>query len=160
MSADAAPRKPAAGVFLGCAIALAVGAVAIWFGGKAFMQQKRLKEYGVRVVATVTDARSLPDGQRESFDVRYAFQVPDRAGTFTLSDVNGANLWATTDGQPEWELARATGHVDVLYLPEDPRVNRLIRRNGNPVGDPGAVFIIGVMIAGAALVIAWLEART
>jgi hypothetical protein len=158
MSVDTERRKPAIAVLLGCAAALAVAAAAIWSGAVSFIGQNRLTEHGARVVATVTDTRYLQEQRGDSFEVRYAFQVADRPGTFTLGDGSGSNLWATTDGQQEWERAQATGHVDVLYLPEDPTVNRLITRRGNPRGDPAAGVVLGIMLAGASLFIGWLEA--
>lgn len=156
--ADGDHRKPSIGVLMGCAAALAVAAAAIWFGAASVMDQQRLNEHGVRIAATVTDTRYMQERRGDSFEVRYAFQVADHPGTFTLGDESGSNLWATTDGQQEWERARSTGHIDVLYLPENPTVNRLITRRGNPIGDPAAGVVLGVMFAGASLFIGWLEA--
>ena len=143
---------------VGCAIGLLIGAGLAAVGVFTYVNQERLGQHGARVTARVTDARHMRQGSRESFELRYAFEVPGRAGTFTLGDELGrADLWSTTDGQTEWETAQDSGQVDVLYLPSDPRINRLVSRHGNPLGDAGAGFLLGLLLAGVCLRIGWLE---
>ena len=129
------------------------------YAGHEYLNQKHLETRGVPVTARVTDARKMEeDGKGPAFEVQYAFEVPGDPRTFTLGDGTGReNLWATTDGQPEWQLALRTGHVQVIYLTEDPRINRLVTRRGHPLGDPGGVFVLALLILGLCVAVAWLE---
>jgi len=154
-----ARKKAAPAVVGGCAIGLLVGLAAIALGAITYANQERLGERGVRVMARVTDARDLRQGSRETFDLRYAFDVADHPRTFTLGDELGrSDLWATTDGRAEWEKAQQTGQVEVIYMPDDPGINRLASRHGNPLGDAAAVILLGLLVAGVCLRIGWLEA--
>lgn len=152
-------RKPAFTVLGTCAAGTIAGIVAMRFATQVYENHERLETRGVQVTARVTDARQMETMHELQFEVRYAFEVPDRPGTFTLRDETGReNLWATTDGQAAWEDAQRAGQVQVLYLPDDPRINRLVTRRGHPLGDPAAVFVLGLLLLGASLAVGGLEA--
>jgi hypothetical protein len=157
-------QKPSPLVLVACLVGLLGGGGLAVLSTVALTNTMRLQRQGVRTEARVTDARWMRQGSREYFEVRYAFEVPGRPGTFTLGDeltlwFGSSNLWATTDGRGHWDAARETGRVMVQYLPEDPRHNQLVRAHGMPVGDSTVLVFLALMVAAPSVWIGWLEAR-
>jgi hypothetical protein len=151
--------RPSAVVIAACVVAAVLGGALAALGATELVGQRRLDREGVSIMARVTDARIASVKSTDSYELRYAFEAPGRRETFTLADGTGrANLWATADGQPEWEQAQQTGAVAVRYLPRDPRVNRLARGHGHPIGDAAAGIGIGAFVAALGLLIGGLEA--
>jgi len=143
-----------------CLVGLLLGGGMIAFGAMAAVHQRRLQTHGARITARVTEARSpRDDGASDPFEVRYAFELPDRPRTFTQEDELGrSNLWARTEGREQWRAAVETGRIEVLYLPESPGINRLAGGHGMPLADNAAVIVLGLLVAGVSLRIGWLEA--
>ena len=156
------PNEPAAKVIVGCAFGAFVGIALFSYGVAALVNQKRLDERGLTIAARVTEARhmlEIGEGTHDSFEVRYAFEVPGHPGTFTATDeFHRSNLWVTTDGRAEWEGAQATGQVQVRYLPDNPRFNRLVTHHGLPIFDCATVIVLGLALLLPCLRIGWLEA--
>ena len=151
--------KPSFLVLAACVIAASGGVWAMQSGWRVYANHARLEKRGVQVTARVTEARTDEFRGATTFELRYAFEVPGNPRTFTLTDETGReNLWATTDGQPEWELAQQTGRVQVLYLPDDPTINRLVTRHGHPLGDPATGVVLGLLLIGMSAGVGWLEA--
>jgi hypothetical protein len=153
------PRsKPTAAALLVCALGSLLGGAVIVVGVREYRDAQRLDRAGVRVVADVVGTRIMQSGSRQSFEIQYSFTAPGRAGTFGLSDSLGrSNLWTATDGEPEWNHAQQTGQVDVLYLPDDPSINRLVTHHGTPLADNAAAILLGLMLAGTSLYVGGLE---
>jgi hypothetical protein len=151
--------KPSLFVLAACTIGAIGGVVAMRFAASVYANHDRLEKRGVQVTARVTEARKDEIRGAPSFEIRYAFEVAGNPRTFTLTDETGReDLWATTDGQPEWELAQQTGRVQALYLPDDPTINRLVTRRGHPLGDPVGVLVLGLLLLGMSAGVGWLEA--
>ena len=57
-------------------------------------------------------------------DLRYRFRVPGRPERFTHCEkgTGRSDLWAQVRRE-DWERSRASGRIDVAYLPDDPAVN-------------------------------------
>ena len=152
-------REPAIGVLIACTLGAILGVVAVRFAATAYQNHASLEKTGVQATARVTGARTMQERSGPSFEIQYAFEVAGRAETFTLGDeTGGQNLWTSMDGEPEWLAAQQTGQVQVLYLPSDPNINRLLTRRGNPLGDPGAGVVLGLLLVAASSVIGWQEA--
>jgi hypothetical protein len=133
------------------------GGVLSFVGTAELIGEHDLESKGTTVQARVTDARIM-QGSGESFELRYAFTVAGRTETFTGEDELGrTNLWATIDDRTQWQAALDTQSIAVLYLPRNPRVNRVIRRHGAPVGDSATVLLFGLVLGALFLRVGWLE---
>ena len=140
-------------------VGLVVGGGMAVMGAIGLVNEKRLDAHGAIVQARVTEARVQRVKASDSFQLRFAFELPGRMDTFTAEDETGrSNLWASVDGRADWEAALNNGRIAVVYLPENPRVNRLVQRHGVPVADVTAALLIGLLIGGSSLLLGWLEA--
>lgn len=122
------PLTPLAalGALLGCLLCMAGGATITWLGSQALVNTAMLATSGAVTVGSVTDARVMQSRRTgTSYEVRYVFVVPGDAARYTAEDETGrADLWMTLADEPTWREARATGRLEVQYLPSDPHVNR------------------------------------
>lgn len=92
-----------------------------YLGAVGLRNESRLADHGAILCAPVT-ARQISGDRIAERQVRYAFTIDGR--TYRGSDETGrADLWQTVS-LDAWERASTEGCVDVVYLPEDPRVSR------------------------------------
>ena len=148
VSTSATPARtarPSILAMLGLVVGIAVGGGITWLGGQAIANEIELRLSGVTTVATVTASRVMRSSRSgDSLEVRYAFSVPGGATVYHHEDETGrGNLWASLEDEAIYGAAVSGGHVDVLYLPRAPSVNRPLY--------PGAAGWGGDQLAGLGL---------
>lgn len=95
----------------------------------------RLRELAARgrvVRAIVMEARG-PFGKHRKYQLRYRFQVPGKLDWYYLPAASELfnPLTYVEMPKPEWQRAKDSGFIDVLYLPDQPQMNHpaeLVRR--------------------------------
>lgn len=119
-----------------------------YLGVTGLHNERRLAESAARTCAEVTGHRIMASARRRQFELQYAFSVGRQR--YTHSDETGRKgLWA--DVPPEdWHAARDRGCVEVLYLAEDPEVNRPARASlvNSPVGNKLAALFLCALTLG------------
>ena len=136
-------------IYVAC---LAGGGVIVWLGIQAVRNELHLRDKPAVADAKITDASTyvITRNNIESteYEVRYAFQVPGHTETFTHADeTSRTDLWATLTNKSDWEAARAAGSLEVIYLPENPWVNRPVLAGNAPLGDSFAGLGLGAALA-------------
>jgi hypothetical protein len=97
-----------------------------------------LLQNGATIRASITDYRISTRSGRyasgDSYDVQYQFSLDDGTGPYTASDATGRrNLWCSL-AKPDYDAAIASGKIDILYLPQNPWVNRPLRSESTDLG--------------------------
>ena len=119
---------------------LIVSAIAVLFWASFLLfsvitldREITLRQDGITIKAIVTNERVSKDTQ---YEVQYRFSPDDQASWYTASDAMGrSNLWESLT-KDDYDLAVTYGKVDVLFLPQNPWVNRPLRSassNASPV---------------------------
>ena len=140
--------KPSVWAILGVTIGILVGGAICWLGSAAIVSEVRLKSSGEVVSARVTNSRVTKSRrQGTSYSVRYVFDVPDGAKKVTHEDETGrTNLWASME-EDAYGDARKSRKVEVLYLPDEPTINRPVKAAGSRFGgDQIAGLVLGLLI--------------
>jgi len=140
--------------FIGLGVGVVLGGALFALGGLEVTNEVRLRMGSSTVLAQVTDTRVMEGGRSgTSYQVRYRFTLKGSDTPYTRRDETGrANLWASL---PEelWSEARASRKVRVVFLPEDPWVNRPTEFGAMPLGDPLAGACLGLSIGAPCLLI-------
>lgn len=125
------------------------GAYLTYFGASEIMRELRLRNGGHTIAAQVLGSRIMNSSRSGmSYELRYRFQLPDRPTVYTRTDETGRdNLWASVATEADWDVARRSGRVLVIYLPEDPTKNRPMQAGAMPLGDAIAGLILGLLMA-------------
>jgi hypothetical protein len=90
-----------------------------------------LQQEGKTVKAIVTNERIMTTRNSPSYEVQYRFSPDDGTSWYTASDAMGrSNLWMSLTKQ-DYDVAVASGKVDVIFLPQNPWVNRPLRRDAS-----------------------------
>lgn len=136
------PVHPAITLVLG--LFLAAGGVPITYLGAAEIgPEVELRTTGTRTKAKLVDTRIREFRRRTSYDLKYRFKVKGK--TYTITDATGQkNLW-TGVPEDEWNKAKRTGEVPIVYLKRDPWHNRPINA-GMPLGDKIAGLGLGLTL--------------
>lgn len=141
-------QKPSVLAILGVAIGILVGGAIAWLGSAAIVAEVRLRSSGEVVSAGVTN-HQITKSRRGTVthSVRYVFDVPDGPEKVTHEDGTGRdNLWASMEAEAYYEATKSK-KVDVLYLPDEPTINRPVRAAGGRFGgDQIAGLILGLVI--------------
>jgi hypothetical protein len=116
-------------------------------------EELTLRTNGIPTMATVREWRIFKGRYETSYEVRYAFKVAGRPEEFTHRDLfpcEREDLWESVP-QPVWEESQRTQKVEVIYLADDPWINRPAAPEGNRRADriTGMVVGAGWGIAGA-----------
>ena len=135
--------RPRYGVF---ALLAAIELGLLWLGTGAVVgvfEELRLRSEGTRIAARLLELRIMSASRysTKSHEVRYEFTV--RGQAYNRTDGTGRHdLWSTME-EPAWEEAKGTGTVEVLYLDDDPWVNRPVTPGTSPLADQatGAVLV-------------------
>ena len=120
--------------FLTVLIIFFVGVVALFFlaiSAVEYREESLLQREGINVRATVTDAHII---QKRSavYELKYKFQPSGKNEWYTCVDsLRTKNGWCGVPKQ-EWETARSTNGIEIIYLPRDPWINR-------PVSNPPTI---------------------
>ncbi len=118
-------------------------AVFPFLGAKAIANENLLLEKGVVTTAVVSGRRV--DSRNESEvgnEFQYQFRMEGGEIQYSYADIlNRRNLWYAPS-KAEWNAAKETNRIQVLYLPDDPWVNRPLDRS--PMGDNIAVILVGI----------------
>jgi hypothetical protein len=133
-------------------LCIAGGAVVVWLGISSVRNELHLRDKPAVADAKITDASTYVTTQNNiestDYEVRYAFTVPGHSETFTHADeTSRKDLWATLTNKSDWEAARAAGGLQVVYLPENPWVNRPVLAGNAPLGDSAAGLALGGVLA-------------
>lgn len=112
-------------------IALIIGAVVTWRDYIA------LRDAGVVVQGQYSDKRISSDSDSDSYYLQYTFVVNDVTYTDETS-VSRGNYYNTEVGVP----------VDILYLPDNPRVSQVASRNTPPWALTGFAIFWSLMTGG------------
>ncbi|MCB9635601.1 MAG: hypothetical protein H6721_26070 [Sandaracinus sp.] len=136
----------ALGVFLFLALSpfVVIGIRGVW-------AELRLRDHGAEIDGEVL--------QVFDSDVRYRFFVDGRAYGHTDGT---SREWLRTSLTPSAaRRARLSRVVRVVYLPEDPQINRAVEAGASPLGDPlAAVCVFGAVAAlGVVLVVSGIRRR-
>ena len=140
-------------------LALSVGTAFVYIAWPDVRDAWRLDRSRATVDAQVVEARTMTGQHFETiYDVRYRFRIPGLGEWFTRRErgTGRSDLWSSLD-QPEWERARASGVLRVVYVPDDPSVNRPASRVGSSKADAWAGLIIGAALSAAAS--GWISAE-
>ena len=130
-------------------LALGGGAVLTWLGIQTVRNELHLRDKPAVADAKITDTATYVvtrnNIESTDYEVRYTFQVNGK--TFTCGDETGRNdLWATMTNKSDWDAARTAGSLQVMYLPDDPRINRPVLAGNAPLGDSLAGLILGAVL--------------
>lgn len=143
-------------------VAVLLGGVFFWIAYGDARGLWRLQRERAIVDAEVVEAR-ISHGMHfeKHHDVRYRFQVPGRSNWFTREErgTGRIDLWSSLD-PAEWERARSTGRLQVVYVPNDPGVNLPLVAEAN--SREAMVYILAfasALIAGGLLYLLVVAAR-
>jgi hypothetical protein len=144
------PMSPKA-LFVFGLILLLAGAVVTWLGATEVRRTLQLQDANTHVEAKVVDTAIHSNGNSGSRDVvRYRFQV--EGDSYSYTDATGQrNLWASV-GRDEWEDARDSGKIDVVYADGDPWINRPASSDIAPNLDNAAGLLFGLAMLGTGIV--------
>jgi len=125
------------------------------------LNESKLREHGKQVLANVIDSRITKDRKRQktNYELKYSFTLPFSSELYNRSDVTGRrDLWSTLPRE-QWDNARATGSLLVVYLPKNPWINHPC---ADPNQDPeGGLLVGGITMLGTVFIlgIAYMERR-
>mgnify|MGYP000412459321 CR=1 FL=1 len=128
-----------------CGVIMVLGGVPIaGLGAMEVGPEVMLRSTGKRVVATVTDSRTMQSRRTgKSYQVRYRFK--HKGKTYTHSDATGrTNLWTSLPEQ-QWRTAVKKRKVPVVMLPDAPDHSRLVAAPF-PLGDKLAGLGLGLTL--------------
>ena len=146
------PMSPRALLVLGIILLLA-GAVVTYLGVTEVRRTMQLEDANTHVEATVYDTRVSGANSNIDHDVHYRFKVD--GDTYSYTDATGQrNLWASV-GRSEWEDAKDSGKIDVVYADSDPWINRPASSDIAPNLDnvAGLLFGLGMLITGIVMLV-------
>jgi hypothetical protein len=108
-----------------------VSAAFVWLVSLELDHEASLVQDGVITTANITDYRISSRFSRtnsgDSYDVQYEFSLDNGASAYTSSDATGRrNLWRSIP-QSDYETAITSGKIEILYLPQNPWVNRPLK---------------------------------
>ena len=112
------------------------GLYMLYVDGVEILNEFRLQGSGVETDARVTERG---DGLFY-FEVRYAFSPLNVRKTYSHADPFEKDAW-TMISEAEWRASEASGQIQVLYLPDNPAINRPL----NPERAPTTVYSLGFM---------------
>jgi hypothetical protein len=118
---------------------LAVGA---W---DSLQGELRLGSQGIRTMAAAREAEVCEGIGDTSYKLRYDFKVPGRAEEFSaraLFPYERRNLFERVP-ESACEDACRTGRVEVVYLPDDPWINRPADPAGHRLADRATALAVG-----------------
>jgi len=140
---------------------IAIGTLFCRIAWRDFRDARRLQASRAEVDAEVVDTRARTDQHFNiNYDLRYRFRIPADAAWHTRQErgTGRSDLWSTLK-KPEWERACANGTVRVVYVPEDPGVNRPVSVEAQANSDATAGLVLGAAcLVGGVLWLAWLAA--
>lgn len=108
-----------------------------------------LQAIGVVTQAEVHQVREVVHKHSISYDILYTFTVPGRDGRFGHRDANlrwRTFLWSSVP-RDVWLKAEKDRTIDVVYLPDDPLVNRTVAGESDMNG------VVILAVAGAAMIV-------
>jgi hypothetical protein len=145
---DAINKAAAIGMLI---LGVLLSVVFIFLGSAAVANEDLLKSHGIATDAIVTDTQRDTGRYGESgYKLHYQFQPEAGGDWYSYSDeLDRRNLWYSPS-MAEWELAQSTQRIRILYLPDDPWINRPV--DESPVGDAIAGMVLGLMAAGLCVV--------
>jgi hypothetical protein len=134
---------------------IVMGLTALAISIPELQNDANLKDNQKEVRGSVTENRVTHDSKRnfDNYELQYTFKIPPSSDLYTLSDATGRkNLWSTLTKQ-DWDDARKNRTLTIIYLPDNPWVNRPKSQKYNPHDD--AIFA-AITISGIPLLIAFL----
>ncbi len=136
---------------LASVITLPLGYLAL----RGMVNESRLARSTTTTCAEIVQRHTAARGRRRQFEVRYAFEVGGQR--YTHGDETGRDeLWADVP-EGDWQRSRETGCVDVVYLADDPSVNRPQRSTW--VNDPMGNKIAALFLCALTLLLCGAGAR-
>jgi hypothetical protein len=124
-------------------LAVFVSPVVLYLGILFLQDEFALNKAGEVTDALVTDIRS----QGRNYDVKYRFSVDNGLTWYSRADRTGRrDLWSSLP-EEQWQIAQATGRVQIVFLHTDPWVNRPIAYpyTVSPIGDKvTAIVCLGI----------------
>jgi hypothetical protein len=95
--------------------------------GEVVVRNLLLERYGRRIDAQVTEAREVRRGRRSwnsKYVVKYRFRCPGDERWYTHTDLITHGPCHVGLRKPQWKAARGSGHLEVMYVPRFPSINR------------------------------------
>ena len=142
-------------------LAILLGGLFTFIAWPDVRDARRLKRSRAFTDAEVVAADNSGTLSSPEYRVRYRFRVEGRDDWLTRGEPGTVrtDLWSTLP-KDEWERAKATGRVRVVYLPEDPRVNRAASAESSAAGDSTGGLALGlILMVGGALWLGWMIGR-
>ncbi len=135
------------------ALGIVAGAVFCYMGLPDLYDAMRLRRSSAAIDAEVTETRISRGAHGiPMHDLRYRFQVPGRTDWFTRQErgTRQKNLWSSVSTE-EYEQARSSGRIRVVYVPDDPETNCPASLKNSSLGDAAFGFTVGtgMLLVGA-----------
>ena len=137
-----------------CLLFAAGGLFIVYLGFQDYRNDGALKSSGKTVEGEALDFRIYRSSKAgTSYEVQYHFSLPGQATVYSRSDPfpgGRTDLWSTLP-QDLWDKTRISRKVEVVYLPENPWVNRPLHTASYAVADSLTGMGFGAFIALIAL---------
>lgn len=118
-----------------------------YLGTVGLLNELKLGSDGRTTCAQVTE-RQVVRGRSVEYQVKYRFQI---GGAFyrAQDETGRSDLWVSVPAE-EWNRSLAVGCVEVLFLPDNPHVNRpeAAEATNPPVGNKVAALVLCAMTLG------------
>jgi hypothetical protein len=141
-------------------LGLAGGSIVLRSGWVGVSEELGLQSRGVTVRADVHDWRVKTSRYGTSYDVLYTFSLNGGFQRFDCRDRLlpwRTGLWSSVP-QEVWQKARQDAKIDVVYLPENPFVNRP-QSEELPLNGPVGVTALGAILTASCAVGLLIEIR-
>jgi hypothetical protein len=116
----------------------------VYLGIISLYNENELNKNGIVTTAVVIDTRISNDSDVTTYEVKYQFEVNNDGITYSYSDSTGRdNLWCRISHE-QWQQLDNSKELEVKYLRNNPRINRVVNSSQEPwIGDALVVVIIG-----------------
>ncbi len=115
----------------------------LYLGISSIQDEQKLNTRGALITAEVTEIQSEQENNPEDHHVRYQFNPGGGEKWYAHSDRTGRkNIWCSIP-EEHWKAVELTRQVDVLYLPEDPWINRPVY-NSSSMFDLWTAVLMGI----------------
>jgi hypothetical protein len=126
------------------ALAGLLGSGLLFLGISTIVQDLRLDKEGVVTFAKIANNQEfIDDNGQKRHQIQYQFIVDDNL--YTYADSTGRqNLWHSISKE-EWNSLRETNQIKIVYIPDNPWINR-------PLGKNSAIDSYAAVCAGTGLI--------
>ena len=110
------------GIFI--LLCLVFSPAVLYLGISSIYHENDLRDHGVIVNASMTDSQVDQSGSAPKYEVKYQFRAGFGNTVYSCADSTGRHdLWCGVT-EEQWRRSQSTQSVEVVYLAENPWVNR------------------------------------